>query len=148
MCHRLRVDNKSDAIDEARQNGISQCYAMIDAIERDYQRSAKQCTKNEHCDTMVLGGLVKALVAQELRPFLGSPFSGLSYLKVANDFGNLSIPTLCEIIAPKRGDRYSTQPAIECGVKKTISAELMSILRNLQGLELDQYCKKEQTTDD
>jgi hypothetical protein len=151
---RLRVDNKSDAVDEARQNALSECYDMIAAIERDYQQPPKQCTSNEHCDTMVWAGLVKALVAQDLRPSPSPPFTGFSYSKVASDLGKLSIPTLCELLARYTEDRgyyynhhhqYHVQ---KCGVKGTITTRLSSISTTLQGLELDQYCKKEQKVDD
>jgi hypothetical protein len=159
LCHRLRSDNLSDAIDEARKNAISECYAMVNAIERDYQEPKEQCTEMEHCDAMVLGGLVKALAAQELRPSPSSPFIGLSYIKVAGDFGKLSIPTLCEIMATairdinsnnNRSGYYSNSnrhvPIPKCGIKDAITTRLSTISGTLTGLELDRYCKKEQET--
>jgi hypothetical protein len=161
MCHRLHSDNKSDAIDEGRQNAISECYAMINTIERNYEGPKKQCKAMEHCDTMVLGGLVKALAARKLRPFPSSPFIGLSYMKVADAFGELSISTLCKIMATANHNNNNNNnfnrngyygfadqpvPIPKCGIKDAITKRLWAISRTLTGLELDRYCKKEQET--
>jgi hypothetical protein len=131
---------------------LSECYNEIDTIEQAYQLPAKQCSRNENCDELVLGSLIKGLIAKGLRPFPDPPFTGLSYEKVQSSFLDLSIPTACEMMGnlsgQYTGSYYSAghNSQTKCGVKDLITEWLSPVSIELGGLQLDQYCENKRKT--
>jgi len=118
---------------------------MINDIERSYQEPGKHCTREDHCDAMVLGGLLRALKARDLRPFPNPPFAGVSFSGLALEFGKMPIPTLCEIIHDDSQDyiqnghsrKWQVKVADRCGVRSKIRDHLELLESSLPGLELD-----------
>lgn len=103
---------------------------MVNSIEREYgyNQGRKQCFREEDCDAMVLGGFIRALMAEDLWPFPCPPFSGHSVKKLAGKFHQMSLPSLCW----RLNGRNST-----CGLKTRKDNVVSFMEQQLLGLELD-----------
>lgn len=138
------TDKSSDSIEEARQSALSECCDMIRTIQETYGQPEERCKQVKHCDAMVLGGLFKELVSQGLQPLPRAPFIGFSFRDLQRGFGQMSLPSLCEVLPLYGGDRYYSSSrsrysstTTKCGVKVRISDTLSSVEHCLQGLELE-----------
>lgn len=116
---------------------------MIYDIQEDYLKRVKQCEKEEHCDALVLGGLLRALHSQDLMFSPDPPSTGLSFKTLSTKLREMSIPTLCgrlNINKTMQNFDYDFQIRVlvkGCpGPEDKISASLLEIEKSLQGLWL------------
>lgn len=91
---------------------------------------------------MVLGGLLKALRAQDLLPPPAPPFKGLSFKDLDSKISQMHLPTLCERLGLYRGQglrhfSVGRSSGGECGIRKSINNALYSEKGQLKGLELE-----------
>jgi hypothetical protein len=129
-----------DQIEEARQSTMSNCFTALHKIQDEYIRGVQRCNKHEDCDTLVLGGVLKAFNDEGILPFPTQPFNGLSFEGLSIKFGQMKLRTLCQL-NPRYGGYESSywrdQVRTGCGGRRELDSIITSMAEGLQGLELD-----------
>lgn len=131
------VDETLDEIDEARQAALHKFHDKIKELLDLYEGPGTQCKEEEHCDQMVLGGLLKALRMEGILPFPTPPFTSVSWQNMASKLRPISPPSLCDKI---NSHRYHYEK--KCGVGKAIQALLPGLENTLEGLDLEKCSER------
>lgn len=109
---------------------------MIQSLLDTYHGPSRVCKRQDHCDSMVLGSLLRALKSHDLLPLPASPFIGLSFQSLARKLNESSLPTLCERARPPKSP-FSYIDYNQCGIKHGISEKVIELEAKLTGLSLD-----------
>jgi hypothetical protein len=108
---------------------------MIQSLLDTYHGPRRVCKRQDHCDSMVLGSLLRALKSHDLLPLPTPPFIGLSFQSLSRKLDELSLPTLCERML--HDDDWDYSDPEECGIKHGISEKVVELEAKLTGLSLD-----------
>jgi hypothetical protein len=133
---------------------------VVQYLLGNYQKTENACKRtdgrNESCDAMALGSLLKATQKARLWPFPEPPYNGFTVEGLKEVFLAVEIKTLCDITDPKHGlERhkdylvgFSAQPqysqqagthannAIEESIRRKI---LDSLSDGLCGLKIEDF---------
>ncbi|KAL3420522.1 hypothetical protein PVAG01_06967 [Phlyctema vagabunda] len=127
-------------IQEYRINAIGTVLTVLYNYIATYSTATIICSRGaQACDANMLGSLIKSSAVAEIWPPPDAPYHDISFNSLAIQVQEMQIFDICT-----RGDRYNS---FSHGVRDTIQASLSSVEDQFQGLCLDSFLPRSQTSE-
>lgn len=85
-----------DKIGAGRSAVMRMFFDDLNGLLDTYQGGARQCLRNENCDAMALGSLIRGLVSANLYPLPDPSSIRISINELLSTMGNMKLTSLCK----------------------------------------------------
>jgi len=118
---------------------MGSCLSILENLLVQYQGPRRQCFENENYDAMVLGGLIKELVAARLYPIPDPSNFDRSLKDVVSALRGMQVPSLCNTFNYKRSRHiypsYGDSPR-PCGIRDDVLKSISALEARICGLSI------------